>query len=202
MSDSEAYYAAHRGICNKCCVCSIETEKIGQPCEHCKDGTIVYDPPWSERHDVLPEPMTCGRRKYDQFAPGWPAHHGHDQDNQDHWERHKSNGDRVCSFCGSLHPEDFFRLVHEAATAPEDAKYGSVVAIETTDKKYKVYVHQPGVRNAMEGGIKFYMQHLPRKEDGSIDVTPEQEQEFEEAQRRGSIRFERYMREMFPKTRQ
>lgn len=198
---SDEYYAAHRGICDKCCVCSIETEKIGQKCEHCKDGTIVYDPPFRERVDALPEPMTCGRRQ-DTWAGsrGMPVHGERAfEKGQDHWDRHKSNGDRVCSFCGSLHPEDFFRLVHEAATAPEDAKRGSCVEIEPSDKGYKIYVHQPRVRNAMEGGIKFYMQHLPRKEDGSIDVTEEQEAEFAEAQRRSKIRFERYMQEAFPR---
>lgn len=198
---SDDYYAAHRGICDKCCICSIESEKIGSKCEHCKTGTIVYDAPWSERHDKLPEPMTCGRRQ-DTWAGsrGLPVHGERSREvGQDHWQKHKSNGDRVCSFCGSLHPDDFFRLVHEAAIAPEDADRGTVVDIETTDKSYKVYVHQPGVRNAYEGGIKFYIQHLPRKEDGSVDVTLEQEAEFNEAVRRSRARFERFMQVQFPK---
>lgn len=196
----EDYYAAHRGICDKCCVCSIETEKIGQPCERCKGGTIVYDPPFKERVDELPERMTCGRRTSDVWAgTNVPVHGSRSlEQGEDYWNKHKSNGDRVCSFCGSLHHEDFFRLVHESATAPEDAPRGSVVEIEATGKRYKVYVHQPGVRNAMEGGIKFYMQHLPRTADGETDVTPEQEADFAEAQRRSNARFQRYMAEQFP----
>ena len=195
---ADDYYERHRGICDKCCSSSIETEKIGQHCEHCKDGTIVYNAPWSERHDVLPEPMTCGRRKYDQFAPGFPAHKGHDQEGQDRWEKHKSNGDRVCSFCGSLHPDDFFRLVHEAATAPI-LEYSKMVRIEPSDKGYKVYVHQPGVRNAMEGGIKFYKQHIPHDENGALIITEEQEREYREAVRRTRDAFEIYMKDRYGK---
>lgn len=197
MSDDK-WYADHRGICDKCCVSAIETEKIGQPCEHCKKGTIVYNAPFAERVDTLPEPMTCGRR-YDQYPGGIPVHGLlASEDGQDRWQKHKSNGDRVCSFCGSLHPEDFFRLVHESATAPEDAERNEVVEIEPSDKRYKVYIHQPGVRNAMEGGIKFYTPHLPRKADGSIDVTEEQEKEYAEAVRRSHVRFESYMHRNFP----
>lgn len=193
---SDKWYEDHRGICDKCCVCSIETEKIGQKCEHCKDGTIVYDPPYAERVDALPEPMTCGRR-FDQYVGGVPVHRDQGE-GQDHWDRHKSNGDRVCSFCGSLHPEDFFRLVHEAATAPEDAPRNTVPSIEPSDKGYKAYVHQPGVRNAMEGGIKFYTQHLPRDAEGKVAVTDEQNQEYALAVRRSQTRFERYLQEQFP----
>lgn len=39
-----------------------------------------------------------------------------------------------------------------------DERYG----VEGTTKSYKVYVRQPGVRNAGEGAIKFYMYHAPK----------------------------------------
>ncbi|HEX5426631.1 MAG TPA: hypothetical protein VFW94_24135 [Candidatus Acidoferrales bacterium] len=188
---SDKWYEEHRGICDKCCVSSIETEKIGEKCEHCKDGTIVYNAPYAERVEPLPEPMTC-RRRFDQYVGGAPVHLDQGE-NQDHWDRHKSNGDRVCSYCGSLHPDDFLRLVHEAATAPDDASHGTVPEIEPSDKGYKIYVHQPGVRNAMEGGIKFYTHHLPRDAEGKLTVTEEQNQEYALAVRRSQIRFERYV---------
>ncbi|CAN5951045.1 unnamed protein product [Sphagnum jensenii] len=98
----------------------------------------------------------------------------------DHWQKFKSNGQRVCSYCGSLHPEDMFALVKQSAEAPADGDYRKTVIIEPSDKKYKVYVHQPDVRNAGEGGIKFYMQHLPRK-NGQIDVSDERQEEYAEA---------------------
>lgn len=197
MSDDK-WYADHRGICEKCCVSAIETEKIGHPCEHCKKGMIVYNAPFAERVDTLPEPMTCGRR-HDQYPGGIPVHGLRaSEEGQDRWQKHKSNGDRVCSFCGSLHPEDFFRLVHESATAPEDAERNEVVEIEPSDKRYKCYVHQPGIRNAMEGGGKFYFQHIPRDENGKMLVTEEQEKEYAEAVRRSHARFERYMHRNFP----
>lgn len=84
-------------------------------------------------------------------------------------------------------------LVKAAANAPEEARYEEAVAIEPSDKGYKVYVHQPGVRNAHEGGIKFYMQHVPRGEDGRIAVTPEQNAEYSRAVKATSKRFEKYL---------
>jgi hypothetical protein len=69
----------------------------------------------------------------------------------DSW-RLMPSGDRTCSFCGSLHPVDFARLVERALSDP-------AVSIDPSDKRYKCYVKQPGVRNASEGGIKFYWWH-------------------------------------------
>lgn len=89
----------------------------------------------------------CPRRDRDPLfseVPGQP----------DHW-RQLPNGDRTCSFCGSLHPEDFERLVQEAA------KNDTNVRLEMSDKPYKIYVRQSGVSNASEGGIKFYLHHVP-----------------------------------------
>jgi hypothetical protein len=91
------------------------------------------------------------------------------------------------------------RLVCVAATAPEDADYNSVPFIEPSDKSYKVYVHQPGVRNAHEGGIKFYMQHVPRGEDGKIAVTADQQAEYAKAVKLSGRRFDRYLAERYPK---
>lgn len=115
----------------------------------------------------------------------------------DHWERFKAPPhNRVCSYCGSLHPEDMFALVKQSAGTPSDKPYRSGVEIEPSDKGYKVYVLQPGVRNAMEGGIKFYMQHIPRRPDGKLAVTEEQNVQYALAVRSSRIRFERYLREL------
>lgn len=73
---------------------------------------------------------------------------------RDYW-RKQPNGDRACSACGSLHPDDWMRLTRLAADP------ASEVRIERSDKGYKWYVTQPGVKNAMEGGIKFYTWHIP-----------------------------------------
>ena len=62
------------------------------------------------------------------------------------------DGNRTCSFCGSIHPEDFEKIRLKSLV---DARY----AIDGTDKSYKVYIRQPGVRNAGEGAIKFYRHH-------------------------------------------
>ena len=101
----------------------------------------------------LSEPMTCKRRM--QESGPWEHAEGLDR-----WQEHKSNGDRVCSFCGSLHPVDFLALVARSAA-------GEDVNIEGTDKRYKIYVRRSSVVNAMEGGIKFYTWHFdtPPTED-------------------------------------
>jgi hypothetical protein len=57
--------------------------------------------------------------------------------NSDHWRMR--DGHRTCSWCGSLHPDDFM----------ECAEVGK--KLTPTDKNYKVYV---------DNTTKFYFQHL------------------------------------------
>lgn len=125
------------------CLCVRTDDVIGAKCRtpDC-DGIISEAPTFASLVDELPEPMTCGRR--DGGGGGL-----------DRWQKFKSNGNRVCSYCGSLHQDDMFALVRDAASV--DSK----VKISPSDKSYKIYVRQPGVRNAHEGGIKFYTHHLP-----------------------------------------
>lgn len=174
------------------CLTTRTGDILGAPCrtDGC-DGTITELPPFATQVEQLPEPMTCGRRS--DMYPGNIFVHGNREEHQDHWQRFKSNGDRVCSYCGSLHPDDMFALVKASADAPEDADYRSVVEIEPSDKGYKIYVQQPGVRNAMEGGIKFYTQHLPRTADGKMDVSAEQQANLGVAVRRSRVRFEKML---------
>lgn len=172
--------------CRKC-LTGRSGDKLGDPCRTpgC-DGVVEEDPPFSSLVDELPEPMRCPRRDENCLADrNFPG--------PDCWQKFKSNGNRVCSFCGSLHPEDFLRLVKEAAETPENVPYQEGVSIEQSDKGYKIYVHQPGVRNASEGGIKFYTMHLPRKADGTFDVTEEQQEEFVRAKQLSRRRFDIYL---------
>lgn len=90
----------------------------------------------------------CGRRN-DVFA--WNRGDG---DTPDTWDI-GPDGNRTCSYCGSIHPEDLMAICRKALT---DDRY----AIEGTTKSYKVYVRQPGVRNAGDGAIKFYLHHAPK----------------------------------------
>lgn len=93
----------------------------------------------------------CGRRSEVPFVPEYIPKF-------DTWQT-LPNGDRVCSFCGSLHHDDFMRLVKEAA---DPNKYTYIE--KATGKNYKYYVHRKDVANAAEGGIKFYTQHTPSQE--------------------------------------
>ena len=183
----------------KTCLCSQTGDKLGEPCRtHGCDGVIEQAPDFKDLVDELPEPMTCGRRAEtgmdDENGPF--AHAGK---NLDRWQKFKNIDNRVCSYCGSLHPDDMFRLVHESAMAPEDASYTGTVEIEPSDKPYKTYIHQPGVRNASEGGIKWYMQHLPRGTDGKIVVTDEQQEDYSLAVKKSAARFAKCLAERFPK---
>ena len=65
------------------------------------------------------------------------------------------NGDRVCSFCGSLHPEDAVAVMCEFADTGEGR-------FCTSDDARKFYLNRTGVRSADDGGIKFHTWHLPR----------------------------------------
>jgi hypothetical protein len=67
------------------------------------------------------------------------------------------DGNRTCSYCGSIHPDDLAVIIQKSKT---DSRY----AIEETDKNYKVYIRQPNVRNAGEGAIKFYRQHAAKQD--------------------------------------
>lgn len=103
----------------------------------------------------------------------------------DTWDR-GPDGCRTCSYCGSMHQDDFFRLVIATASAGPNAG-DDVPSIDPSDKGYKIYVKQPGVRNAGEGAIKFYTQHLS-------SLLPS---EYAAAVRNSRIRFERSLKTMF-----
>ena len=63
-----------------------------------------------------------------------------------------------------------------------------------------IYVHQPGVRNAHEGAIKFYTHHLPHDVDGKLAVSQERQDEYATAVHKTKVRFERYLEmQRFPR---
>ena len=68
------------------------------------------------------------------------------------WET-RPNGDRTCSYCGSLHPDDFLDIMRRYAAG--EAGY----SFSLTTKSYKAYASRAGVQNASQGGIKFYGHH-------------------------------------------
>lgn len=157
-------------LCQKC-LTGRSGDKAGDPCRTpgC-DGIVQVPTPYRELVDVLPEPMTCGRRaEFGQDRPSGPFRFTGSGSNLDRWHRFKVNGDRVCSYCGSLHPEDFLRLIKECADAGVDAG-DEAPSVDPSDKGYKIYVRRKGVRNAHEGGIKFYTQHLPQLTDPQQEI--------------------------------
>lgn len=93
--------------------------------------------------------QTCPRRMTE-----WAAWHR--ERNMDWWRR--VGRDRVCSFCGSWNPTEFLIFCDDVfqTNAVELRAYLS-------DRRHKVYCHRPGVDNASEGAIKFYLAHLSRR---------------------------------------
>lgn len=90
-----------------------------------------------------PWPQTCPRR----IESVGPWEQGEDLDQWDIREQmHKGLRARHCSFCGSLHPDDFMRLIKEGWK------------VEPTDKSYKAYLGSSGDDRPMQ--TKFYYQHL------------------------------------------
>lgn len=77
--------------------------------------------------------------------------------------RDEKDGTRTCSYCGSLHPQDFLDIVWRYTHGEEGYEFS------TTDKGwYKFYANRPGVRNAGDGGIKFYWRHTPKDMEEEI----------------------------------
>lgn len=97
--------------------------------------------------------QTCPRRM--QQSGPWERKEGLDT-----WE--KRGNDTTCSFCGSMHPDEFMALCEEST------KPNALVEIEKTDKRYKYYIKRPGILNAQQGAIKFYMQHLSDEQRGQL----------------------------------
>lgn len=98
------------------------------------------------------EYMRCGDRDSNPLADmSFPG--------QDHW-RVMPDGSRTCSFCGSLHEDDYLAILEAYANGEPGFHF------DLTSKGYKRYANRPGVRNAAEGGIKFYGWHADRSAPG------------------------------------
>jgi hypothetical protein len=63
--------------------------------------------------------------------------------------------DIVCSYCGSLHDEQFLKHVREVIENPDPD-----IRIELNDSRQKIYIARPEIKNAADGAIKYYLLHL------------------------------------------
>lgn len=91
--------------------------------------------------------QTCGRRMK-EFGP-WERKEGLDK-----WEQR--GPDLCCSFCGSLHPDKVLEIAKEVIEGKDTTS-----VFHMSDKPYKLYLDRVEVKNAGEGGIKFYTPHIP-----------------------------------------
>lgn len=133
-----------------------------------------YEPLWlfrlRQRLFAYAGRQRCGRRD-DPFA-----YNHKDGELPDTWDI-GPDGCRTCSYCGSMHYEDLLDICRCVVAGLEG------YSVDPSDKSYKVYVRQPGVRNAGEGAIKFYKQHSPK------EVSEADQELFAEAVRISRQRF-------------
>lgn len=88
----------------------------------------------------------CGSRIQQQGPPG-------DGKFYDGY-RTQPNGDKTCTYCGSLSEEDFFDIIEHYVAGDPGYKFEPA-----SNKRHKWYANRPNVTNASEGGIKFYSWH-------------------------------------------
>ena len=92
---------------------------------------------------------------------GLPVGPLNEADGVDQW-RDMPDGTRTCSFCGSLHEDDFIDIVKRYLDGEAGYKF------DYTTKNYKFYANRPGVKNASDGGIKFYISHVDRTDSVAL----------------------------------
>ena len=98
----------------------------------------------------MSETMTCERRM--EMVGPWKIEEGPDS-----WGTREDSGEfRFCSFCGSLHPDDFEILIKESCDSDKPRTW-----IECSTKSYKWYIHTPDVKSGM---LKFYTHHIPSED--------------------------------------
>lgn len=78
----------------------------------------------------------------------------------DYWQRR--GPDIECSYCRSMHPEDWFGWCRRCAE-PD-----SRVRIDTSDKAGKWYIVRDGITHPGMGSTRFYHFHLPK--EGSTEL--------------------------------
>ena len=101
----------------------------------------------SEPVNITPDMHTCPRRVEDGTHTTDSPFRNSGPDQDAYTPGHGIGGQhRGCTYCGSMHPDDFLEAIRAGAT------------IGPTDKNYKAYV-EGWEKNAANGG-KFYFQHL------------------------------------------
>jgi hypothetical protein len=78
------------------------------------------------------------------------------KENIDHW-RDDQNGDKSCSFCGSLSPEDFERYIDLCLQDVTKCR------IEPSDKSYKFYIFTNRIEKTDIS--KFYTHHIKNEKE-------------------------------------
>lgn len=104
----------------------------------------------------MTDKQTCPRRMR-EMGP-WEYKEGLDT-----WELR--GHDRVCSFCGSLHPAEFEAFLTRIVADEQ-------CSVSLSNKGYKIYINRPETRNASEGAIKYYKQHNYTNADDIARVEP------------------------------
>lgn len=88
-----------------------------------------------------------------------PLRHSHSPLPQDSWLLH-ANQDRVCSYCGSIHPHDYIRISQDPVS-----KLSML-----SPKSYHISIARPTVPDARWGATYFLLPHLKGIDEVSLTV--------------------------------
>ena len=76
------------------------------------------------------------------------------KDGKSGW-RLERNGDYTCTYCDSIHPEQFISFLDTVITDPS-----LFICAELNGNNGELVINRPGIKVAGEGSIKFYLPHL------------------------------------------
>lgn len=102
-----------------------------------------------------------------------PLSKGHRYEDADDGAWRTVGSDRVCSFCGSWHPDEFIAFCRQIINGEIAGAYSVVglsfamPVLSVSDRRHKIYARREGVTNASQGAIKVYVAHLS-EEQGEV----------------------------------
>lgn len=97
---------------------------------------------------ATPDQFLCpSRPPWAAKAPDLPAF--------DIWKA-MPDGTKTCSYCGSMRETDYLDILRGYDRGDKGFRF------DASAKDYKRYASRPGVRNANDGAIKFYLAHAAK----------------------------------------
>ena len=107
----------------------------------------------------IPEAEAPDRQEFEKHTCPYRKHTPGQQDISEADEWRVVGNDRVCSFCGSMHIDDFKALFEDKGAR-----------LELNTRRDKIYIHRKGVGNAGEGAIKIKILHWQGLSEEDLEI--------------------------------